>query len=121
VTVDLHSDGVRVPQIQADADNLPFADNSFSLILSDPPYSKEDSAKYGCAPFPWAGFLAEAHRILKPEGILGVLDTKYPSYRRNEWKLKGLICVVTGFQRATRMFSLFEKQERLYRLPMTLR
>jgi hypothetical protein len=53
--------------------------------------------------------MKEFRRVLRPGGYLGMLHTYYPSYRRKEWKLAGLIAVVTGFQRATRMFSVFER------------
>lgn len=106
VTVDLMRDEVRCPQIQADASNLPFEENTFDLWLSDPPYTPKDSEKYGCAPFPLGKMVKEAHRVLRPNGYLGLLHTYYPSYRRKEWKLEGLICVVTGFLRATRIFSI---------------
>jgi len=111
VTVDLVTDEVRRPQVQASADAIPLPDSSFDLILSDPPYTKEDSARYGCPPFPLRGFMREARRLLRPGGHLGMLHTYYPSYRRRDWRLVGLIAVVTGFQRATRMFSIFEKPE----------
>lgn len=107
ITVDLKVCNVRKPQIQADARALPFADNSFDLFLSDPPYTVEDSAKYDCGPFPLALMMKEAGRILRPNAYFGILHTYYPSYRRRQWKLEGLIAVVTGFQRATRMFSIF--------------
>jgi SAM-dependent methyltransferase len=100
---------VRKPQIVASADKLPFPAESFDLYLSDPPYTTADSAKYGCKPYPLAKAMAEAHRILRPGGHFGILHTYYPSYRRKNWKLGGLIAVVTGFKRATRMFSIFEK------------
>lgn len=109
VTVDMIQDEVRHPQILASADKLPLADDSFDLYLSDPPYTKEDSSKYGCPPYPLALAMKEAHRILRVGGHFGILHTYYPSYRRKNWKLCGLIAVVTGFQRATRMFSIFEK------------
>ena len=109
VTVDLMCDSVRRPQVQADAANLPFADASFDLWLSDPPYTAQDSEKYGCKPFPLGKMIKEAHRIVRPGGYLGILHTYYPSYRRKDWKLEGLIAVVTGFQRATRMFSIFRR------------
>lgn len=108
VTVDIIKDDVRCPQVQANANDLPFCDNSFDLVLSDPPYSAADSKKYGCEPFPMAGFMRESARVLAPGGYLGVLHTHYPSYRRKDWKLHGLIAVVTGFRRATRIFALFQ-------------
>jgi SAM-dependent methyltransferase len=88
---------------------LPFADNSFDLILSDPPYSAEDSAKYGCPPFPLGGFVKEAHRILRPGGHLGMLHVYYPAYSRKQWKLEALIMVITGFLRRARVFSILTK------------
>ena len=109
VTVDLMRDAVRQPQIQADASRLPFESESFDLWLSDPPYTVQDSEKYGCKPFPLGKMMKEAHRVLRIGGHLGVLHTYYPSYRRKMWKLEGLIAVVTGFQRATRIFSIFRK------------
>jgi SAM-dependent methyltransferase len=111
VTVDRVVDEVRRPMIVADAAALPFRDESFDLVLSDPPYSREDSEKYGCPPWPQKKAMAEARRVLRLGGHLGVLHVYYPSYRRKDWKLVGLIAVVTGFQRATRMFSIFEKLE----------
>ena len=109
LTIDATRDAVRTPQIVACASALPLRDGSLDLILSDPPYSPADSAKYGHKPFPLVSFMNECHRTLRVGGHLGMLHTYYPSYRRKRWKLVGLIAVVTGFQRATRMFSVFER------------
>lgn len=108
MTVDIISDEIRKPKVVAPADNLPFLDNSFDLILSDPPYTPKDSEKYGCDPFPMGKAMKEFQRVLSSGGYLGMLHTYYPSYRRKNWKLVGLIAVVTGFYRATRMFSIFQ-------------
>ena len=109
VTVDRMVCSVRKPMIQADAAALPFKSASFDLILCDPPYTRKDATIYGCAPYPMGKFMRESLRILKPTGYLGILHTAYPSYRRKEWKLVALIAVVTGFCRATRIFSVFQK------------
>lgn len=109
ITLDLVSDDVRQPDFIGDCRSLPFESHSFDLILSDPPYSKADSEIYGCPPFPMGKFINEAHRVLRPGGHLGVLHVHYPAYRRKDWKLVGLIAVITGFVRATRVFSIFER------------
>ena len=113
MTVDFHKNEIQIPKVQASADVLPFDDNSFDLILSDPPYSKEDSLKYNCAPFPMRGFMKEARRVGTPNCYLGILHTRYPSYHRSQWALKGLIAVITGFDRATRIFSIFQSTKEL--------
>lgn len=109
VMVDCISSQGRHPSVCANAAALPFAASSFDLCLSDPPYSKADGEKYGTGIFPMKAFMQEARRILKPSGFLAVLHTSYPSYSRKEWKLVGLIGVVTGFLRATRVLSIFQK------------
>ena len=106
-TVDLIRDDVRNPDYVASADALPFGDSSYDLWLADPPYSKADAAIYGTPPFSLPKMMKEARRVLRPGAYLGVLHTYYPSYSRKQWHLVGLICVVTGFLRAIRMFSVF--------------
>jgi SAM-dependent methyltransferase len=110
VTVDLISDEVRHPQFVASADNLPFGNETFDLVLSDPPYSDKDAEIYQTGKFPLNGMMRECLRILRPGGYLGILHIYYPSYRRREWKLCALICVVTGFLRQTRIFSILQKR-----------
>jgi hypothetical protein len=109
LTIDLIRDHARSPQIIADAASLPLASATIDLVLSDPPYTSEDSAIYGCTPFPLSKFMSEARRVLRRGGHLGMLHMFYPAYRQNQWKLVGLIAVVTGANRATRIFSIFER------------
>lgn len=110
ITVDIIRDEIRKPMYVASADNLPFEDDSFDLVLSDPPYTGEDFKKYNTEYVPFNKMMREFRRVLKPGGYLGVLHIWYPSYRRKDWGLVGLIAVVTGFQRQTRMFSIFQKK-----------
>ena len=95
--------------VVGDCIDMPFSSGSFDLILSDPPYTPRDSEIYGCEPFPMGRFMRECLRVLRPGGCLGMLHTYYPSYKRKEFRLAALIAVITGFCRATRVFSVFEK------------
>ena len=109
VTVDLIRDEKRVPSVVGNAEAMPFPDNIFDLYISDPPYSPEDSKKYGCSPFRSKVAMAEARRILKPGGHYCLLNTRYPSFRRGEWNFAALIGVVTGANRVVRLLSIFQK------------
>lgn len=111
VTVDCIVDEQRKPMIRADASCLPFKNNSFDLIISDPPYSKKDSEIYGCDSFPLGKMIKESYRILKPGGYLCMLHIYYPSYRRKDFDLQGLITVITGFMRQTRIVSIFRTKK----------
>ena len=109
VTVDLIIDEKRKPQLQADAIALPFKDEMFQVYLSDPPYTHEDSAKYGCPPWKAKAAMDEARRILKSGGYYCLLNIRYPSFRPNDWLFKGIIGVATGANRIARMLYIFQK------------
>lgn len=109
MTVDLVRDAQRRPQVQASADNLPFKMHTFDLYISDPPYSDPDSGIYGCAPFPMKGAMREAHRVVEPGGFYCLLHFWYPSFRERDWKMRGLISVVTGANRHPRLFTIFQR------------
>lgn len=98
--------------VRADAAALPLRDESFAVVLIDPPYSEEDSQRYGVKRLiKTASVLSESHRVLVPGGYVVWLDERYPSYRRKLWHLCGLIGIVTGFERRARFLSLFRKVE----------
>lgn len=98
--------------VQADAAALPFRDDSFAVVLIDPPYSTEDSQRYGVRRLiSTVGTLREAHRVLVPGGYLVWLDERYPSFRRAQWEMMGLVGVVTGFERRSRLLSFFRTRE----------
>lgn len=107
--IDLVSRGDGNPVTIANAAALPFADNTFDVVESDPPYGREHEEVYGTPKYPRYKAMAEFKRVLKPGGYLAWLDVRYPSYKHVEWKLIGLIGVVTGFERVTRILSIFQK------------
>jgi ubiquinone/menaquinone biosynthesis C-methylase UbiE len=80
MTVDLIRDEQRRPRVAANAEKLPFADGMFDLYISDPPYSRADSKKYGCPPYRAKRAMGEAWRVLRTGGYYCLLNTKYPSF-----------------------------------------
>jgi SAM-dependent methyltransferase len=113
VTMDMKSDATRNPMIIGDCcQQIPFPNGSFDLILSDPPYSREDSKLYGCPPFRTMAFFREAHRVLRPGGYLGFLHLHLPQIRKPEdqkWRMRGVITVTLGSHKKARAFSLWQK------------
>jgi SAM-dependent methyltransferase len=68
------------PDVQADFRELPFPDNSFNLVVFDPPHIEREqplgifTKKYGCLNGDWREMLKkgfqECFRVLKPNGTL---------------------------------------------------
>lgn len=108
-TVDLVRDSKRNPDILASAEKLPFDNDTFDLYITDPPYTNEDSQKYGTPPFRLKVAMDEAWRVLRPGGYYSLLHTRYPSFRRGHWNFIALIGVVTGANRTVRLHSIFQK------------
>lgn len=109
-TVDLVSRKEGTPEFLCDVSELPFRDESIDIVETDPPYSVEDSKKYGLGKYPRYKARDEFWRVLKPGGYLCWLDVRYPAYRRKDWGLVGLVGIVTGFERQTRILSIFQKK-----------
>jgi hypothetical protein len=113
VTMDAMTDSVRQPMVIGDCcKQIPFPDESFDLILADPPYSPVDSKLYGCPPFRTMGFLRQAHRVLRPGGYLGFLHIHLPQIRKPEslkWRMRGVITITLGSHKKARVFSLWQR------------
>lgn len=109
VNVDIHD----LPEVDiiADVENLPedLKGSKFDVVLIDPPYSQLDAERYKVPRLVNAQkVMKQAKECLRGGGYLCWLDEKYPSYRRSDWKLVGLIGIVTGFERRTRILSIFK-------------
>ena len=71
IKVDLNDE--VIPDVYGDAHSLPFADNSFDLVILDPPYDNEQSAKlYGTGKIKYKKYIGEAMRVCKPMGYVAV-------------------------------------------------
>ena len=87
------------PDIQCDFTCLPFGDNSFALVVFDPPHlikAKETSwlvKKYGKLDENWKQMLhdgfAECMRVLKPDGVLVFKWSEHDIPADNVWKAIG--------------------------------
>ena len=59
------------PDLIADAHALPFPDNTFDLVIVDPPYSDDLSKKiYGTGKLKYYTYVNEAVRVCKPGGFI---------------------------------------------------
>lgn len=89
---------------------LPLEGGTFDVILIDPPYSEEDSTRYGVPRLVNARkVMTESSRLLVPGGWLLWLDEKYPTFKKKEWALRGVIAVISGAGRRTRVLSMFQR------------
>ena len=87
------------PDVQGDFTNLPFPDESFSLVVFDPPHltgAKETAwlvKKYGKLDENWPQMLREGFRegmrVLKPDGVLIFKWSEYDIPAEEVWKAIG--------------------------------
>ena len=108
-TVDLNPD--MNPDILDDAqslENVPVEE--FDLILADPPYSIEDSEHYGPT-------MVKRNKVMKALGKKAKggthvvwLDQVLPMYRKDEWKLVGVIGMVKSTNHRFRVVTIFQKR-----------
>jgi hypothetical protein len=68
------------PDVLADAHELPFAAESFDLVVLDPPYSDEEALElYETPPLRPRVYTAEAVRVLREGGWLAVYGDREPA------------------------------------------
>ena len=94
----LHTCSVE-PDVQCDFTDLPFEDNTFSLVIFDPPHllHAKDTAwlvkKYGKLDDTWPQMLhdgfTEGMRVLKPDGVLIFKWSEYDIPAVKVWKAIG--------------------------------
>jgi len=114
ITVDIRPE--TGAQIVADCRKTGLADESFDFILADPPYAADYAENlYGTGVvYPKPGeILAEAGRLLRPGGQVGLLHFIVPMPRK-PLKIVGVWGVTTGAGYAIRAWTLLKKESPPY-------
>ena len=107
--VDLNE--TTAPTWVGDAHDLHFIDDdSYDLVILDPPYSDEEAESLYAidTPLRWGIFVREAVRVCKPGGHVAIYHVKQPP-RPEGTKLVHRVVVLTRTWHAARICFVFEK------------
>lgn len=101
------------PDVLGDVRNLRkhFDNNSFDIVIADPPYEKKDFEVYKQEPFNKGNAIRDLYHIVKPGGYLVWLDLLIPMYKKKEWELCGLIAVAVGTNMRVRACCIFKNSK----------
>jgi hypothetical protein len=96
------------PDLVADATNTGLQLGLYDSALIDRPYTEEDAKRYNTSLPSLKALLAEASRLVKVQGDIGVLDYKVPRPTKN-LRLTAVIGVFCGYDNNIRAFTVFRK------------
>jgi len=110
--------GVRVdlrqearPTVRADGRALPLRDGCVRAVMIDPPYSVEYAADLYGTDYPRPShLLAEAMRVVRPGGRIGILHFLVP-FPPPGARIVAVKAVTTGCGYRIRAFTVFERQQ----------
>lgn len=86
-----------------------FQENSFDLILADPPYSVEDCEHYGTCMVNRNKIIKECVKVLEPNGFIVWLDQVLPMFSKKELNMCGVIGMVKSTNHRFRVVTIFKK------------
>lgn len=99
------------PDIVGSAEELSkyFEEDTFDLILADPPYTTKDAEDHYGYKMPRKNIvMQQIRKVIAPHGVLVWLDIRRPMYRKEEWRWAGTISLDCGTNRLFRGAFLFE-------------
>ncbi|MFA5307354.1 MAG: hypothetical protein WC365_07945 [Candidatus Babeliales bacterium] len=100
------------PDYVCDAHNLPFSDESYQIVICDPPYSNEENKTlYGNqGELHFAKWVAEASRVCKPNGFVVLYHDRWlPKPPKCSYWMR-IIVMVSQHHRG-RICSIYQKDE----------
>lgn len=86
-----------------------FEENSFDMIVADPPYSEEDAGYYGNPLVNRNKIVKECYKILDVGGHLCWLDMVLPMYSKKQFKRIGEIGITRSTNHRVRGLFIFQK------------
>jgi SAM-dependent methyltransferase len=109
VLVDIKMDDGRDPSVVADARLLPFAPDTFDLVIADTPYSAAHAVRYGTSMPSRAQVFRSVAEVVKPGGHIVWIDTKHPMHSKTQWRWWGAIHVIRSTNHDYRGVTMFER------------
>jgi 16S rRNA G966 N2-methylase RsmD len=97
------------PDILCDSHNLPFQDNSFDVVVADPPYNDNYSKDlYNAPKIKPTKYINEMVRVCKKDGLI-VLYHYYMNRTPLNCKYLGVIAIVTRVFHKARIVGIYKK------------
>lgn len=111
---DIQTNDLVKPDFIGNAEELSkvFYTDYFDLIFADPPYSQEDAEHYGFSLISRNKVVKECYKILKANGFLVWLDQVLPMYRKDEFRIIGVIGLIRSTNHRFRVATIFQKLEK---------
>ena len=95
--------------IRMNVESLSEIGKQYDFIFADPPYTEEDSNRYGVPMVNRNKVIREIYSVLRPGGFLVWLDMTLPMYRKDELKRCGEIMVTRSTNHRVRGAFIWEK------------
>jgi len=114
IKMDILHNSEIVPDVIADAHNLPFVDGCFDFVLLDPPYSDEESSRiFKTSKINLKQCVKEAVRVASLGGYIALYHIKMPA-RPRYTRYDRIICILTRVNHSARICVIFQKINTLF-------
>ena len=97
------------PDTVANAEKLPFPDNSFDGGFADPPYDERFAKELYGMPYPkWSKWTKELVRVIKPDGKIGIMQN-YIVPRLNNCQYERILIILLRIKQFPKIVTIQRK------------